>query len=159
MLSLSLLFCTACGGGDDDDNGGGSSSAQANSNRNVSASQPEISRLEFPKVKGDNNSFVVIHKVNNAPDPDGVNYSIEWDKSKKAQRWTCYQMKTPTSPPLTDWTTHNPITPAQDSPGDISSPLPTASIPCLPTNRHSTTVICTRSITPLMPATITAVRG
>ncbi|MBR6945446.1 MAG: DNA/RNA non-specific endonuclease, partial [Prevotella sp.] len=53
--------------------------------------QPEISRLEFPKVKG-GNSFVVNHKVNNAPDPDGVNYSIEWDKDKKAQRWSCYQM-------------------------------------------------------------------
>ncbi len=62
-----------------------------NSNRNISTSQPEISRLEFPKVKG-GNSFVVIHKVNNAPDPDGVNYSIEWDSDKKAQRWSCYQM-------------------------------------------------------------------
>ncbi len=90
LLCISLTL-TACGGDDDDNGGGGSSSAQANSNRNVSASQPEISRLEFPKVKG-GNSFVVIHKVNNAPDPDGVNYSIEWDKDKKAQRWSCYQM-------------------------------------------------------------------
>lgn len=92
LLSLSLLLFTACGGSDDDDNGGGSSNANANTNRNISVTQPEISRLEFPKVKGDNNSFVVIHKVNNSPDPDGVNYSIEWDKSLKAQRWTCYQM-------------------------------------------------------------------
>lgn len=92
LLSLSLLLFTACGGSDDDDNGGGSSNANANTNRNISVTQLEISRLEFPKVKGDNNSFVVIHKVNNSPDPDGVNYSIEWDKSLKAQRWTCYQM-------------------------------------------------------------------
>ena len=91
LLCISLAL-TACGGDDDDNGGGGGSSpAQANSNRNVSASQTEISRLEFPKVKG-GNSFVVIHKVNNAPDPDGVNYSIEWDKDKKAQRWSCYQM-------------------------------------------------------------------
>ena len=64
---------------------------QTNSNRNVSVTQPEISRLEFPRVRAGNN-FVIIHKVEKAPDPDDVNYSIEWDKEKKAQRWTCYQI-------------------------------------------------------------------
>lgn len=47
----------------------------------------EITRLEFPHVKGDSNDPIIMHKA------DGeVNFSLEWDNAKRAQRWTCYQM-------------------------------------------------------------------
>ncbi len=88
-LYLPLLFATtisiACSS-DDDDNI--SSSVVLNANRNNYSQEPALQRLEFPKVKGEN-SIVIIHTTN---DNYGINYSVEWDCDKKAQRWSCYQM-------------------------------------------------------------------
>lgn len=57
---------------------------------------PELSRLEFPHLKG-GNSIVVTHRAQGSRDYDingttGINYSLEWDCDKKAPRWVCYQM-------------------------------------------------------------------
>lgn len=89
LTLLTALTLTACGGDDDDDNKGGCETPKV---KNVNANIPtkkEYSRLEFPKLKG-GTSTVVIHY-----DPEnrfGLNYSVEWDTSKKSQRWSCFQM-------------------------------------------------------------------
>ena len=58
---------------------------------------PEIAKynLEFPALKG-GNSIVVVHSgiLNDTYNKSGVNYSVEWDTSLRAQRWSCYQMYT-----------------------------------------------------------------
>ena len=90
---LATLAFTACG---DDDvttpvNPTPRQEDQANNtNRNQTTTTPQAWRLEFPKLKG-GNSIVIVHT---APMPvySGVNYSVEWDTDKKAQRWSCYQM-------------------------------------------------------------------
>lgn len=64
-----------------------------NRNRNDASREPALSRLEFPKVKGADSSLVIIHTTNDAY---GINYSVEWDTKKKAQRWSCYQMNSST---------------------------------------------------------------
>ena len=65
-----------------------------NENKNDASSNPDLSRLEFPKVKGAGTngsvgSIVVIHRTDNNT---RINYSLEWDCDKKSQRWSCYQM-------------------------------------------------------------------
>ena len=84
LTLLTVFTLTACGS-DDDDNSGGSSPKVRNANANV-LTRPEYGRLEFPKLKGGTN-VVLVHT-----DPSyGVNYSVEWDVSKKSQRWSCFQ--------------------------------------------------------------------
>lgn len=87
---MAALTLTACGG-DDDDNGGGTSgggtSTSTNTNRNVpTVGMPsEITRMEFPKVKG-GTSTILVHTTSGY----GVNYCTEFDLSKKSLRWGCY---------------------------------------------------------------------
>ena len=84
LTLLAVFTLTACGS-DDDDSGGGQKTTTRNVNANV-ATRPEYARLEFPKLKGGTN-VVLVHT-----DPSyGVNYSVEWDVSKKSQRWSCFQ--------------------------------------------------------------------
>lgn len=59
-----------------------------NANMNDATLQKEAGRLEFPHLKG-GNSFVIVHST---ADSYGVNYSVEWDREKKSQRWSCYQL-------------------------------------------------------------------
>ncbi|MBR5656982.1 MAG: DNA/RNA non-specific endonuclease [Prevotella sp.] len=92
--TLTALVLTACSSDDDDVKPSTpSSQKQPNLNANDNSLQPELSRLEFPHVKG-GNSIVVIHKTNDSYDPDGISYSLEWDCQKKSQRWSCFQMHT-----------------------------------------------------------------
>lgn len=51
-------------------------------------------RLEFPRPKGDDKNFVLVHvaTLNDRTGEEGVNYSVEWDTSIRAQRWSCYQL-------------------------------------------------------------------
>ena len=92
--TLTALVLTACGSDDDDVKPNTpSSQKQPNLNANDNSLQPELSRLEFPHVKG-GKSIVVIHKTNDSYDPDGISYSLEWDCQKKSQRWSCFQMHT-----------------------------------------------------------------
>ena len=85
-LPLLLAACLVVSCSDDDEAGSGS--VELNVNRNDTSTEPALARLEFPKVKG-GNSRVIIHTTN---DEYGINYSVEWDSDKKAQRWSCYQM-------------------------------------------------------------------
>lgn len=66
-----------------------------NANCNTAADllkNPEGWRLEFPRFyQGSNITFEVTHSTTE----DGermVNYSVEWDGTLKANRWTCYEM-------------------------------------------------------------------
>ena len=86
LLVFSLLLC-ACGSDD------GDGEKDLNRNRNVpTMGMPqEITRLEFPKVKG-GTSIVLVHYADVPNSEENVNYALEWDGEKKANRWTCYQM-------------------------------------------------------------------
>ena len=99
FLSTSFLSCflsvllftpifTACSN-DEDDNSG----STRNINANDTIVDPALGRLEFPHVKG-GNSVILIHTTN---DGYGINYSCEWDKEKKSQRWSCYQLNSANS--------------------------------------------------------------
>jgi|SRR5574344_276205 endonuclease G len=87
------LFCaaltfTACEAPDDDKIPTGKDNTSG-TNANINPSTiADYLRLEFPHVKNDGNSFVIVHKT----DAYGVNYSIEWDPTMRAQRWSCYEM-------------------------------------------------------------------
>ena len=81
LLLIAPIVMAACG--DDDENSGYS----GNENANTTAVNRYATRLEFPRLKG-GKSLVVVHTVKTY----GVNYAVEWDCEKKAQRWTCYQM-------------------------------------------------------------------
>ena len=58
-----------------------------NTNKNNTAANEDYSRLEFPRLKGDAHSVVLIRRVPSY----GINYAIEYDTEKRAQRWTCWQ--------------------------------------------------------------------
>lgn len=84
-----IALLAACG--NDDEGGNSADNNSVNLNRNVSATQPELSRLEFPRVKTDGSSLVVIHRTSDGYN-DGLNFATEWDKNLKSQRWSCYIM-------------------------------------------------------------------
>lgn len=84
MVAIAFV---ACSKDDTEENG-----AVINNNANVVTTQKEVSRLEFPRLTQGGNNIVVIHKTKDTYDPDGVNYSLEWDCDKKSHRWVCYQM-------------------------------------------------------------------
>lgn len=93
LLPLALLALTlaSCHGSDDEDDDK-KPSANTNVNANPTDKEPALQRLEFPRVKG-GRSLVLIHTTN---DSYGINYSVEWDCDKKAQRWSAYQMTSAT---------------------------------------------------------------
>lgn len=80
-LCTSLLY--SCSKDDDND-----TADTYSSNSNDTNEEPALGRLEMPRVKG-GNSVVLVHKTN---DSYNVNYCVEWDKDKKAQRWSAYQL-------------------------------------------------------------------
>lgn len=91
LKTLFLLFAVvtfvACNDDDEPTDNGDS-----NVNKNYSLSKSEdASRLEFPHVKG-GQSVVVVHSSTDSYGNNFVNYAVEWDCDKKAQRWTCYEM-------------------------------------------------------------------
>lgn len=88
-LLLVLLFaaCSSDNGGNEDKEN------DSNTNKNVVTTDKAVERLEFPKVKG-GGSIVIVYRTddNTSYDKDRVNFAVEWDTEKKAQRWSCYQM-------------------------------------------------------------------
>ena len=58
--------------------------ADNNVNRNT---DPRAQRLEYPRLKEGNDQLLVIHSTAQY----GITFSLEWDCSKRSQRWTCYQ--------------------------------------------------------------------
>jgi len=95
MKAKTLLYLllaaalTSCNGGDNGRTIDGTDTS--NLNRNVSATQPELSRLEFPRVKTDGSSLVVIHRAGESYN-NGLNFATEWDTELMSQRWSCYIM-------------------------------------------------------------------
>ena len=79
ILCAAALFFTACGEDDDD---------SMDSNDTIKKGD-----LEFPARKG-GSSIVITHvgTLNDNTGLRGVNYSVEWDIEKRAQRWSCYKM-------------------------------------------------------------------
>lgn len=61
---------------------------EANTNANPTQQDCNYARLEFPHIKADGNNLVIVHSTKG----EGINYSVEWDCDKKAQRWSCYEM-------------------------------------------------------------------
>ena len=57
-----------------------------NNNKNDASSNAYLARLEMPKIKSGCKTVTHVTK------DYGVTFSIEWDSSKKAQRWTCYDL-------------------------------------------------------------------
>lgn len=85
ILTLSIVACS-----DDDKLPHNDDKQQAstdNKNQNP-ATVSEWRRLEFPRIKNDGNSIVLVKTV----PMFGINFCVEWDCLKKSQRWTCYQM-------------------------------------------------------------------
>ena len=88
-LFLVIFALVSCSKSEDEDNTG---NTVINVNANVVTTQKEVTRLEFPRLQQGGNNLVIIHKTKDKYDPDGVNYSLEWDCDKKSHRWVCYQM-------------------------------------------------------------------
>lgn len=88
MAIIAAVALSACGN-DSEDNGG--NKAETNANKNIAtANMPaEITHLEFPKVKG-GSSEVIVHSTTQY----GMTYALEWDHTKRAQRWTCFEITT-----------------------------------------------------------------
>lgn len=114
FYSLRLCLCMfaataliACGGDNnndviasDDDNNDTEIQNPANTNQNP-LTRAELRRLEFPHIKGGEKNLIIVHSTQQY----GVNYSIEWDCDKLAQRWTCYQMYASNS--VVNWSRNN----------------------------------------------------
>ena len=113
---LSFVLCSmafailACGGNDNPDiytpnpggqvpntshqqNNGNATSAKNNQNQNAApiGTPIEVTRLEFPKLHG-NGCSIYVYRV---ADPanlslQAMNYALEWDHAKRAQRWSCW---------------------------------------------------------------------
>jgi endonuclease G len=94
ILILSAFTFSGCSSSSNDDNGSGSDMS-GNTNRNVVTTglPSEVTRFEFPKVSSAGNDTIIVHY---APEPGStrqdVNYSLAWDKTKKANLFTCYEM-------------------------------------------------------------------
>lgn len=84
LMLLAALTVGSCGS-DNDGPGGGGDNTNTNANVVTPGMPDEITRLEFPKVKG-GTSKVIVHET----DQYGVNFCTEFDTSKKSQRWSCY---------------------------------------------------------------------
>lgn len=64
---------------------------ETNANKNDTAKNQYAYRLEFPRLySGSDDTYEVTHTLSSASYPLNINYSIEWDGTKKANRWSCY---------------------------------------------------------------------
>ena len=81
LLVLASLF-TACSESDNLPKPSKGTETGANDNANPKKQNSNYARLEFPHVKTDGNNLVVVHSTTEY----GVNFSVEWDCDKKAQR-------------------------------------------------------------------------
>lgn len=72
------------------------STTSGNVNRNTEADlakNPEGWRLEFPRFyQGNDTTFEITHSTTEY----GITYSLEWDGTKRANRWTCYEFSAAT---------------------------------------------------------------
>lgn len=87
FLALVAMLAMGSCGSDNDTPGGDNRQPNTNANANVVTSgvPQEVTRLEFPKIKG-GTSTIIVHRT----DEFGVNFCTEYDLTKKSQRWSCY---------------------------------------------------------------------
>ena len=78
------LTVAACGSDSSDSTG---SSESANVNSNFANANPATHRVEFPKLKDASTNIIIVHNSGGE-----VNYSVEYDTSKKLSRWSCYEI-------------------------------------------------------------------
>lgn len=106
---LLCIIIVSCGKENSADGGSRYSDANHNANRHItestnlsssSAALAAASRTEIPALKGQGNTFLVY-----SSQEIGVNLCIEWDNSKKSQRWTAYQMTSSTN--VKNWNRNN----------------------------------------------------
>lgn len=118
MMAIAAVSC----GGDDDDNAGGAggSSSEPNVNKNTGYADRAAERIEVPRLRGGNSQFIVYRVSDTSFDKDGVNYSVEWDRDLKSNRWTSYILT------RTNITKH--VTRWYASPGELQYPFDTQSL-------------------------------
>ena len=91
LYLIPLFMLASCGGGGGSDDGPDPpkpTPTETNSNKNDASVVTQLAGLEFPKIKGGENNVIITHKTPSY----GITYSMEWDRSLRAQRWTCYVM-------------------------------------------------------------------
>ena len=105
LVALSLfaiaLTCFSCQEDDNLPSQKPGTQTGVNTNANATNVNPNYGRLEFPRLKTGGNNLVLVHSVDNY----GVNFAVEWDCDKKAQRWTCYQLNSINS--VKNWSRDN----------------------------------------------------
>ena len=79
MMPLCFWSCSS----DDDEQ----DSLTANANANLVADGPYAARLEIPKLKGGVVNMFLVKKLSTGE----VNFCVEWDIAKKAQRWSAFR--------------------------------------------------------------------
>ena len=88
LLTVTFVIASCDDGGDDIVIGNSSKiTGTANINKNTSGPTEAQTRYEFPHVKG-NQSDVIVHSTQNY----GMTYALEWDHTKRATRWVCWEM-------------------------------------------------------------------
>ena len=93
-LLTTTLFFASCGSNesitDTGDNGNGSTTDVVNINKNtITTGQPkEITRLEFPKVKGGDDNVILTYSTPTY----GMTYAVEWSHKLRSQRWSCFEI-------------------------------------------------------------------
>ncbi len=95
LLATTLLALVSCG---EDSNDYNYKKDKDNASDIVTDSRQKVgpieaqTNLEFPALK-QSGCVVIVHKaiLNDQTKEQGVNYAVEWDTSKRTQRWTCYK--------------------------------------------------------------------
>ena len=101
MLLLAAPLFVSCEENDNLPKQKENTETQANDNANSTKENSNYARLEFPHLKTDGNNLVLVHTTS----AYGVNFAVEWDCDKKAQRWTCYEMDASNS--VKNWNRNN----------------------------------------------------
>ncbi len=95
---------TACS---DDDDDGGSSSKTGGGPTNVNANSgstiygEDVTRVEVPHLSTDGYKLVLVKSTSEY----GVNYIVEWDCDRRAQRWSCWEWDKSNS--VSNWNRNN----------------------------------------------------
>ena len=104
----------------------GASADQTNKNKNATGNSNLDSRYEIPYIIGGSDNYILVRST----EGHGINYIIEWNNTKKAQRWTAYQMYDGNSG--TPWNRNNwqstewggdPFQPDPDLPASVRTEL------------------------------------
>lgn len=88
ISDVTITDKTPSAGGDGGETGGEVDPDNTNRNDVAASRNKEVWRLEFPRLHGGDMYPVVTKRTADY----GITYSLEWDCTKKANRWTCYEM-------------------------------------------------------------------